>query len=471
LNKNLLAHSAAIICSDFTALLAAKDRHIVWANDAMHRIFGYEPGELIGQPTRKLFVDQESYDSFAERVTATLVDSKSYSAVHVRKRKNGTAGWYQCNISRLEGQPEVFVGSFIDETSRHDLLVELEVHRTVVQDQTELISRFLPDRTFTFVNDVYCRLFNKSREELIGFNWQPVAHPDDMPLIDAKLASMSPANPVVTIENRVNVGGGEWRWFQFVNRGLYGADGCLKVVQSVGRDVTSLKAIERSHRENEERLDLALVASGLVLWDWDVADRTVKAGSRWSEILGYSDQELGVTEEAWRGLIHPNDLKTFTEKIAEHFQGDRARFECEHRLKHKEGHWVTVLAHGKVTLRDKDGAVTRMIGTTQDISQRKRLNEEGLALLKRIEVLINESSPKNDANSEALENLTKRERQILGLIAEGMTSTQIAAKIGVATNTVISHRQKLMLKLDLHSVAEVIRFALDHVPSKKLTTK
>ena len=59
--------------------------------------------------------------------------------------------------------------------------------------------------------------------------------------------------------------------------------------------------------------------------------------------------------------------------------------------------------------------------------------------------------------NEATTTLTRA-----GMIAEGMTSGQIAQKLNLATNTVISHRHKLMVKLDLHSTAEVIRFAMDH---------
>jgi PAS domain-containing protein len=59
-NTSFLAQAAAALTSNFTAFLAAKDRHIVWSNDAMHRMFGYELGELIGQPTRILFVDQKT---------------------------------------------------------------------------------------------------------------------------------------------------------------------------------------------------------------------------------------------------------------------------------------------------------------------------------------------------------------------------------------------------------------------------
>ena len=57
MDQNLIGESTAILNSNFIAIAMVKDRHILWANAAMHRIYGYEPDELIGQPTRKLFLD------------------------------------------------------------------------------------------------------------------------------------------------------------------------------------------------------------------------------------------------------------------------------------------------------------------------------------------------------------------------------------------------------------------------------
>ncbi len=430
-------------------------------------MLGYESGELIGQSTRVLFADDGSYDTFLNEIKAALKEKSVYTGIHTRKRKDGTVGWYQINIDRPASQPEIFFGSFIDETLRHKTQLELEAHRTVVEDQTELISRYLPDKTFSFVNDVFCRFFGKPRDELMGYHWAPLAHPDDMPAIEKKLAELNPINPIVIIENRVANTSGEWRWFQFSNRAMFDADGHLQEIQSVGRDITELKRTEHQLQENQERLEQALLGSGMVLWDWDISQHQVTSGHRWFETLGYTSDELGVSEDDWMGLIHPGDLNSFSQKITAHLEGNTPRFESEHRLKHKDGHWVSVLAYGKVSLRDKDGKPVRMIGTVQDVSQRKRLNEEGVTLLKRVEALIRESAPISNEESGALVSLTKREVQILGLIGEGMTSAQIAKKLGVATNTVISHRQKLMAKLDLHSTAEAVRFALDNaIPGK-----
>jgi DNA-binding NarL/FixJ family response regulator len=62
--------------------------------------------------------------------------------------------------------------------------------------------------------------------------------------------------------------------------------------------------------------------------------------------------------------------------------------------------------------------------------------------------------------TEAMTRLTERERQVLQLIAEGRTTKQIAEKIGISPKTVDTHRQQIMRKLDLHSVAELTKYAV-----------
>ena len=56
--------------------------------------------------------------------------------------------------------------------------------------------------------------------------------------------------------------------------------------------------------------------------------------------------------------------------------------------------------------------------------------------------------------------LAPRERQILQLLAEGHTSSEIARRLHIATTTVESHRRNIMKKLDLHSVAELTKYAI-----------
>lgn len=135
-------------------------------------------------------------------------------------------------------------------------------YRMVLEDQTEIILRFRTDGTIVYANEVYCRLVGKPVEEIVGRRWQPVAHPDDLPMIVARLAELSPAQPVVVIENRIYDGQGEVRWMQFVNRAFFDAAGGITEIQVVGRDITERKRIEARKsvlREENTRLARELI--------------------------------------------------------------------------------------------------------------------------------------------------------------------------------------------------------------------
>ncbi len=143
--------------------------------------------------------------------------------------------------------------SFTEQDRLTAQLRESEDHyRMIIEDQTDLISRFRPDGTYLFVNDVFCRFFGKTREELLGRSWKPDAVEEDLLMIEGQLRKLSPEQPVVTIENRVYSANREVRWMQFVNRGFFDTEGRLLEIQAVGRDITASKQLEENLRRSEE---------------------------------------------------------------------------------------------------------------------------------------------------------------------------------------------------------------------------
>jgi DNA-binding NarL/FixJ family response regulator len=62
--------------------------------------------------------------------------------------------------------------------------------------------------------------------------------------------------------------------------------------------------------------------------------------------------------------------------------------------------------------------------------------------------------------SDPLEQLTPRQREVLKLIAEGMTNKEIARRLNISGKTVESHRTQLMERLDIHDIAGLVRFAI-----------
>ncbi len=140
----------------------------------------------------------------------------------------------------------LFVASIIQKMRSYTSALEVSEHRyeRMLEDQTDLICRFLSDNTMLYVNDAYCRFFGKTRNELVGHKWHPLVAPGFASYVDQQLRLLSPDNPVVNIENPVIVGNDTFRWCHFVNRAFYDASGTLTEVQSVGRDITRQKELE-----------------------------------------------------------------------------------------------------------------------------------------------------------------------------------------------------------------------------------
>lgn len=233
---------------------------LTFANTLYCRTQGWSLAEILGKTDYDLHPRElaDKYHIDDERVIAT---GETFETVEEHQPIGGPKTYVQVIKTPLyasDGRVIGIQGAFWDVTDRkqiEDALHESEArYRAVVEDQTETICRFRSDNTYTLVNDVYCRFFGRTRQELLGRQWSPEAVPEDLPLIEAKLRTLSPANPVVVIENRVYSGTGEVRWMQFVNRGFFDAAGQLVEVQAVGRDITDRRQMEEKLQQHTQAL-------------------------------------------------------------------------------------------------------------------------------------------------------------------------------------------------------------------------
>jgi two-component system, NarL family, sensor histidine kinase UhpB len=127
-------------------------------------------------------------------------------------------------------------------------------YRAVVESQSDLITRYRPDGSYSFVNEAYCRFHGKSYQEVVGQNWHPDAVPEDLARIERRLRQLSPEHPSVSYECRVRSGAGKLHWMQVVNHGLFDAEGRLVESQAVGHDITELKETQQALKRYAQRL-------------------------------------------------------------------------------------------------------------------------------------------------------------------------------------------------------------------------
>jgi PAS domain S-box-containing protein len=135
-----------------------------------------------------------------------------------------------------------------------ELVLSEQRLRSILEDQTEIICRYTHDHSLTYVNQAFCRLFGVRAEEVLNTHWAPMVYPEDLARVNAEIARLSPEQPMVTIENRIIDGQGSVRWAQFNNRATFDAQGRLREIQTVGRDVTARKLLERELSATAERL-------------------------------------------------------------------------------------------------------------------------------------------------------------------------------------------------------------------------
>ncbi|WP_017652796.1 PAS domain S-box protein [Fortiea contorta] len=136
------------------------------------------------------------------------------------------------------------------------------------------------------------------------------------------------------------------------------------------------KLVEAAHRKIEERLQLALEASDLGLWDWNLTTGQIYRDWRWLKMLGYQNQEVEENIQAFWDLVHPEDTSTIHSILNSHLQGARPVFEVEFRLRCAGGEWKWIQSRGQVCERDGWGTPLRMTGTHKDINERKTLERE-----------------------------------------------------------------------------------------------
>ena len=142
-------------------------------------------------------------------------------------------------------------------------------------------------------------------------------------------------------------------------------------IQVTVRDITERKRREALLHESEERLRLAFAGAQEGVWDWNVETGDVVYSPRWKQMLGYADDEIEPHVSTWEQLLHPDD-RARAEALNDAVERGQPTYEGEFQLRHKDGHYITVLTRGLPIRREEDGRLVRIVGTHLDITQRKR---------------------------------------------------------------------------------------------------
>lgn len=458
--------------------------HACYFSPAYHTMLGYEPGAIGPQVADVQALMHPDDEGVVKRSVEWLCHPGHFVMRFRLRSASGDYRWIESRGRTVQrdaaGQPLRAIGTHVDITERLRLEEALRrseaLLRSIIDGTADAI--FVKDRQgiYLLVNQAACSIIGRSATEILGRDASAFMPPEAARVVMDTDRQLMAEGRLVSVHETLPWVDGQDRSFHTTKGPLFDDNAQVVGMFGISRDVTELLRQEAAQRqvleENRSLLDTALESAELGTWDVDLADRSARYDERCRAMLGYSSTEMAPTMAAWLDLLHPDDQPAVAEAMRAHEAGETRLYESEHRLRHRDGHWVWVLARGKV-LRNADGQPVRAVGTVLDITDRKRMATEGTALLKKIEALIRGLEPRGSAagvlarSSDSVAtppkaHLTGRSREVIGLLAAGLTAGEIAERLGISKETANTHRRNLMRKLGLRNKAELIRYAIEN---------
>ncbi len=147
-----------------------------------------------------------------------------------------------------------------------------------------------------------------------------------------------------------------------------------RVAELTARD-EELTRLAKDLRHSQDRFARAASSSLVGVWEWDLRTNEIHIDPVLKEILGFEDHEIPNRMDEWVKRVHPDDLEYVRAAATAHIEGRTEKYECEHRMIHRNGSVRWFLARGQAR-RDEEGAAYAMVGSDTDITAMKRAQYE-----------------------------------------------------------------------------------------------
>jgi two-component system, sensor histidine kinase PdtaS len=332
-----------------------------------------------------------------------------------------------------------------------------EAYRALYEHSPDGVLFTVPDGRVLAANPAACRMLRRTEAEICSLGRQGLADPTDerwVPLLEERDRTGSGRGVA-----RMLRGDGTPIEVELSAQVFRDSDGEERSC-TILRDVTDRVRMELELRQSRRQLAEAERVAKIGSWEWDVAEDRVSWSDGLFEIYGVDPAEVDRTiEGGTEQRVYPDDRPRVHETLRKALE-ERSSFTMEYRALRGDGRVRTLRNYGEVVV-DEAGEPIRVVGIAQDITEAKlaqqalqrtsselerRANElQQLALTTPAEPTARQSAP-----------LTPRQQEILGLVAQGLTSEQIAAQLYLALPTVKWHIRQILAKTGSANRAEAV---------------
>jgi PAS domain S-box-containing protein len=355
-------------------------------NDAYCRLTGYSRSELLWRRTSELTHPDDRAATHERRRRLVAGERGPYRVEKRYVRKDGQVIWVQLDLSAVrDARGEVVhVVSLVQDITQRKLAEEAlraseERYRGVVEGQTELVCRYRPDTTLTFVNEAYCRYFGKTRDELIGTSFLTLIPEAAREKARRHVASLISAPRVVADEHQVMQPDGSIGWQRWVDHVIFDAEGRVWEFQAVGQDITERKEAEAAASAAQALLQSTIDALNAHVAILDERGFIIAVNESWRRFAaanGLGDPNHGVGRdylaicEVGVGLA-PTEASAIGQGIREVLGRKRDEFRAEypcHTASEKRWFQMRVTCFA-------DGGLDRLVIAHENVTEIKRAEE------------------------------------------------------------------------------------------------
>lgn len=372
---------------DSITITRLSDGEILEANEGFERLLGYTRAETVGKTTAELSAYADS-GTRAGLVTGLRETGEINDFDATLRRKDGTLVEVIVSARVIEFQgEECFLAVALDVTKRRKAEELVRARGAALREAQRIgqVGSFDWEARTDAIewSDEYYRIYGFDPEQ------PPPAYeehlkaysPESAARLDATVKrSMQTGEPYELDLEQVGSDGTR-KWIAARGEVKRDADNKIIGVHGTVRDITERKMAEEALAASERFSQRMLEATPNLIYIYDLIEtRNIYTNREVTEFLGYTSEEiLAFGSALFEHILHPDDAALVAEHHARLHRlapSDDCVLEVDYRMKRASGEWRWLHSRDVPFARDDSGAVTQILGSTEDITERKAASEQ-----------------------------------------------------------------------------------------------
>ncbi len=349
---------------------------IVLVNTQTERFFGYQRGDLLGQPVEILVPERfrrqhRSYlNRFLEKPQSRMM---GVGRDLLARRKDGGEFPVEIGLSPINTAEETLVLSIIvDITDRKRAEEQLFTLSRVVEQSPNAVMVTDPGGRIEYVNPKFTDVTGYSAREVLGTNPHILQSGETSPEVYQELWRLISSGKEWRGEIRDRKKNGELYWARQSISSIKDTNGVITHYVSIMEDITAHKQVEEALKESEERFRQMADMAGEWIWEQDPEGCYIYCSAAVKAIVGYEPEE--VVGRFFYELFTVEDQR---QVAPDHYVADNKEpfFGLINHYRHKDGRTIVTESTGAPIL-DAKGNLIKWRGVDRDITERLQAEEE-----------------------------------------------------------------------------------------------